>query len=68
MKYFGTSMVGMTAAFAASAATTLSLLWFVVSLSEPQRSQLQAATSARQMVNQREAAVAKVGPVVSASE
>jgi hypothetical protein len=52
----------------ASAATTLALLWAVVSLSEPQRSQLIAATAARQMVKQGNVAhVAKSGQSQAAS-
>ena len=48
-----TSVVGRIAAVLASAATTLALLLAVVSLSEPQRSQLVAATADRQMVNKK---------------
>lgn len=67
MKNFDTSIVGTIAAAIASIATTLTLLWAVVSLSEPQRSQLIAATAARQTVNQRDVAIAKAGQPQPAS-
>jgi hypothetical protein len=68
MKNFHTSIVGAIVAAIASAATTLTLLWAVVSLSEPQRSQLIAATAGRQMANQRNVAVvAKSGQSQPAS-
>lgn len=52
MRTIHTSLVGRIAAVFASAVTTLALLSAVVSLSEPQRSQLVAATADRQMANQ----------------
>jgi hypothetical protein len=58
MKNFHTSIVGTIVAALASVATTLTLLWAVVSLGEPQRSQLVAATAGRQMLNQRNVALA----------
>ena len=61
MKNLGTSIAGRIAAATASIATTLTLLWAVVSLSEPQRSPLVAATAGRQMVNQPDAALVKSG-------
>jgi hypothetical protein len=61
MKHFNTSIAGSVVGAIASIATTLTLLWAVVSLSEPQRSQLIGATAARQMVNQPDAALAKSG-------
>ena len=67
MKNFNTSIVGTLVGAIASIATTLTLLWAVVSLSEPQRSQLMAATAGRQMVNQRDVALAKSGPSQPAS-
>jgi hypothetical protein len=48
MKSAHTSVVVRIAAAVASAATTLALLAAVVSLSEPQQSQLIAATASRQ--------------------
>jgi len=68
MKNFDTSIAGTIVAAIASIATTLTLLWAVVSLSEPQRSQLTAATAARQMVNQRAVALAKPGQTQTASQ
>jgi len=50
-----TSVVARIAAFGASIATTLALLSAVVSLSEPQQSQLVAATASRQMAAPRNA-------------
>ena len=67
MKNFDTAIAGAIVAAVASIATTLTLLWAVVSLSEPQRSQLIAATAGRQTVNQRDVVVAKSGPSQPAS-
>ena len=64
-RVLGTSIKGVAAI--ASIATTLALLSAVVALSEPQRSQLVAATAARQMVNQRDVALAKTGQPQPAS-
>lgn len=68
MKNFDTPIVGTIVAAITSIATTLALLQAVVSLSEPQRSQLMAATAARQMVNQRDLALAKSGQAQPASD
>ena len=68
MKNFETSILGTVVAAIASVATTLTLLWAVVSLSEPQRTQLIAATAGRQMVNQREVVLAKSGKSQLASD
>ena len=51
------SVVVRIAAAVASIATTFALLSAVVSFSEPQRSELIAATAKRQMVNQRNVAL-----------
>lgn len=59
MKIVNASVAGTLVALMASAATTLTLLWAVVSLSEPQRSELVAARASRQMINQRDVALAK---------
>ena len=49
--------VRTAAALLASIATTGALLWAVVSLSEPHRSQLAAATASRQMTARAHAAL-----------
>jgi hypothetical protein len=67
MKSFDTSIVITIVAVVASFATTFTLLWAVDSLSEPQRSHLLAATAGRQMVNQRDVALAESGPSQPAS-
>ena len=68
MNKYETSIAGAIVAAIASIATTFTLLWVVVSVSEPQRSQLAAATAGRQMVNQRAVALAKSGPSQTASQ
>jgi hypothetical protein len=67
MKNIDILIAGTIVAAVASIATTFTLLWAVVSLGEPQRSHLIAAAAGRQMVNQRDVALAKSGPSQPAS-
>jgi hypothetical protein len=61
--------VRTAAAFLASIATTCALLTTVVSLSEPHRSQLAAATASRQMTARAHAAlVAQAHPALPTAE
>lgn len=66
MKSFDTSIAGTVVAVIAAIATTITLLWAVVSLSEPQRSHLTAAKASRQMIKQRDVAFAEPSQPASA--
>lgn len=61
------SVTSTIVAVVASITTTFTLLWAVVSLSEPQRSQLIAGKASRQMINQGDVALAQPGPSQPAS-